>query len=286
MTNYKKMTSLLFTLWIYTVLVILWGAWVRISHSGDGCGNHWPLCGGEFIPSEATRHTWIEYTHRLMSGFYGILVFFIFFKIKKMAQTRFLKNLNFIFLSLMIAEALLGALLVKGSLVSLNDSIFRLVVMSFHQLNSFLLSGVTFLTYLVVKNKEENIQLIQKKILALFLFVPVTGAIASLSTTLFPTSSLLQGILEDMSSDSHLFIRLRILHPVIASVFCLSLIAYLLYKDKVKLALEILFVMVIGIITLITLSPIYLKVLHLFLAHAIWARIIYKCSIRPDSKMR
>ena len=35
--------------WVFTLVVIAWGAWVRISHSGDGCGDHWPKCLGEFI---------------------------------------------------------------------------------------------------------------------------------------------------------------------------------------------------------------------------------------------
>ena len=34
----------------YNVLVILWGALVRASGSGAGCGNHWPLCNGQVIP--------------------------------------------------------------------------------------------------------------------------------------------------------------------------------------------------------------------------------------------
>ena len=29
-----------------TVLVILWGAFVRVTGSGAGCADHWPLCNG------------------------------------------------------------------------------------------------------------------------------------------------------------------------------------------------------------------------------------------------
>ena len=72
----KNISNLLFAFWLYTIIVILWGAWVRISHSGNGCGDHWPLCGGEFIPTEATAKTWIEYSHRMMSGLYGLIVFY------------------------------------------------------------------------------------------------------------------------------------------------------------------------------------------------------------------
>jgi len=32
------------------VAVILWGAYVRATGSGAGCGAHWPLCQGEVVP--------------------------------------------------------------------------------------------------------------------------------------------------------------------------------------------------------------------------------------------
>src|ERR1700691_2359220 len=52
----------------YNVLVILWGALVRASGSGAGCGNHWPLCNGQVIPVSPGFHTIIEFTHRMMTG--------------------------------------------------------------------------------------------------------------------------------------------------------------------------------------------------------------------------
>src|ERR1700710_436207 len=52
----------------YNVLVVLWGALVRATGSGAGCGNHWPLCNGQVIPLSPTLHTIIEFTHRMMTG--------------------------------------------------------------------------------------------------------------------------------------------------------------------------------------------------------------------------
>src|ERR1700759_5089739 len=52
----------------YNVLVILWGALVRATGSGAGCGNHWPLCNGQVIPVSPSLHTVIEFTHRMMTG--------------------------------------------------------------------------------------------------------------------------------------------------------------------------------------------------------------------------
>src|SRR5829696_8162535 len=52
----------------YNLLVILWGAYVRATGSGAGCGSHWPLCNGEVVPRAAAAQTLIEFTHRATSG--------------------------------------------------------------------------------------------------------------------------------------------------------------------------------------------------------------------------
>jgi heme A synthase len=48
--------------------VILWGAYVRVSYSGDGCGAHWPFCNGQVLPAQMTKPTIIEFTHRMMTS--------------------------------------------------------------------------------------------------------------------------------------------------------------------------------------------------------------------------
>lgn len=282
----KKYSKILFYFWLYTLLVILWGAWVRISHSGDGCGDHWPLCGGEFIPNFQQKKTWIEYAHRMMSGAYGIIVFYLFYKIKKIAQLPLTKKLSWALLFLMISEALLGALLVKGQLVTTNDSFHRLIVMSFHQLNSFLLTGVTFYLYLALKNEPNEIKISTFKPFLFFILLAVTGAIAALSTTLFPSISVFQGIINDFSADSHPFIRLRILHPLLASIIATSFMVWLHLKNQSRFALEFLAAIFVGVITLLTLSPVYLKLAHLLIAHLLWARLFYLFVSSPDSSKR
>src|SRR6185503_6738968 len=42
------------------LLVILWGAVVRATGSGAGCGSHWPLCNGEVVPRSPSLATVIE----------------------------------------------------------------------------------------------------------------------------------------------------------------------------------------------------------------------------------
>jgi len=58
----------------YNVLVILWGAYVRATGSGAGCGSHWPLCNGVIIPATGQTQTLIEFTHRVTSAVSVVLV--------------------------------------------------------------------------------------------------------------------------------------------------------------------------------------------------------------------
>src|SRR5580700_9108746 len=58
----------------YNVAVVLWGAFVRATGSGAGCGSHWPLCNGEFLPATPQTQTVIEFTHRVTSGLSLVLV--------------------------------------------------------------------------------------------------------------------------------------------------------------------------------------------------------------------
>src|SRR5436309_3855510 len=58
----------------YNILVILWGAYVRVSFSGDGCGAHWPFCNGQVIPRNMGAPMAIEFTHRIMTSLDSLAV--------------------------------------------------------------------------------------------------------------------------------------------------------------------------------------------------------------------
>jgi heme A synthase len=58
-----------------TFLLVVLGAVVRITGSGMGCGDHWPLCNGHLIPPLSDYRTVLEWGHRLVAGLVSILVF-------------------------------------------------------------------------------------------------------------------------------------------------------------------------------------------------------------------
>lgn len=58
---------------VVTTLLIVLGGWVRITGSGMGCGDHWPLCNGRLIPSLEDPATFIEWAHRLVAAAVSVL---------------------------------------------------------------------------------------------------------------------------------------------------------------------------------------------------------------------
>src|SRR5277367_267737 len=136
----------------YNVLVVLWGALVRATESGAGCGNNWPLCNGVAIPVSPTLHTVIEFTHRQMVtgdvlGVGALLVWTFRASIKGAASRVFVVASTL----LLINEAFLGALLVKLGYVTGNRSIGRVVVLSIHLSNTLLLLAALALTALMLR---------------------------------------------------------------------------------------------------------------------------------------
>ncbi|MEH7882915.1 heme A synthase [Bacillus sp. JJ1609] len=96
------------------LLVLLGGALVTKTESGMGCGRSWPLCNGEFVPTDITPELIIELAHRLVSGSVGIMVLALSIwtwrAIGHIRETKFLSVLSFFFLML---QALIGAAAVK-----------------------------------------------------------------------------------------------------------------------------------------------------------------------------
>jgi heme a synthase len=292
----------------YTLLVILWGAWVRISHSGDGCGASWPLCNGQVIPEAEHKKTWVEFSHRLTSGLFGLFVVYLYWAGRKIADkgTALRKTLLAV-LIFMITEALLGAKLVLFGLVGNNDSFFRLFAMGLHQANSLLLSGSVALVILFSSDLPVKIATkVQSKtlkplprwallFLILFVIVAITGAFASLSSTLFPSTSVMEGIAKDFAPDAHYLLRLRISHPVLATLIGggLALFFWLKSQDetneairKATLQASLIFAVAVtfGYLTLFSLAPIWMKVTHLLIAHLVWIVLLRWYVIRKIAR--
>lgn len=287
----------------YSVIVILWGAWVRISHSGDGCGDTWPLCGGKILPEGETAKTWVEYAHRISSGLYGVFVFALFFEGRRLfSKNSTIHQAGLVTLILTVTEAMLGARLVLSQLVGLNDSLQRLVAISLHQVNSLLLVGASVLWFWSAREPGEEIELktgnrLNRFYFGGFIILAITGAWAALSTTLFPSLGLWEGLQRDFQENSHVLLKIRILHPLLA-VFLGSYFSFMFWRQsqktghprlqKAALWISALFIaaILVGMVTLLFLSPIALKITHLAFGYLLWIFLVSYAVISADSTRR
>jgi len=272
---------------IYTVLVIAWGAWVRLSGSGDGCGDDWPRCNGAVIPLNASLQTAIEYSHRLSTAVYGLLVLFQIALARKVFPKGYrCRAWSWMVLLFTITEALIGRSLVKEGLVDQSTDTLRLIVMPLHLINTSLLLFTCVMTAESFKHGERQRVAVSSRdarllgfLVVILLLILTTGAIAALGSHLAPSSSLLSGLEKDLSSDSHLAVRLRWIHPLLAllttgatvSILSLGSLSSLLIPRvwTKRLAATFFATVVIGVLTLGLLSPMWLKVTHLVMANVL-----------------
>jgi cytochrome c oxidase assembly protein subunit 15 len=143
------------------LLVLLGGALVTKTESGAGCGDSWPLCNGELIPSNITFELVVELSHRLVSGSVGFLVLILSIwtwrKIGHIRETKFLSILSFSFL---VIQALIGAAaVVWGQSSTVLALHFGISLISF---TSVLL--LTLLIFEADRDKDGKSLLIDKRI--------------------------------------------------------------------------------------------------------------------------
>jgi heme A synthase len=277
----------------YNVLVILWGAVVRATGSGAGCGNHWPLCNGEAIPTPRHIEQFIEYSHRISSALDGflviLLVIFAFRLFHKGSQVRLWAVLALVFI---IIEGLLGRSLVVNDWVAGNVSVARAVVVAIHLANTYILLATLTVTAWLTQVKEQ-VSLRRDKsantlvIIALLLVIifSAMGAVTALGDTLFPAESLLGEIQKDFDPASNFLIQLRVIHPVLAILsggFIFYALNYLKQSglgNQVSKMVNLLYGLMVvqglaGGITILTLAPLVMQVTHLLLADTFWIALI------------
>jgi heme A synthase len=277
----------------YNVFVVLWGAFVRATGSGAGCGNHWPLCNGTVVPRAPALQTTIEFTHRATSGVALVSVVILLvlawrtFPRRHPARTGALLAVVFI-----LTEALLGAALVLLEHVAQNKSAGRGVSISLHLINTLTLLGVLALTAWWAGGRPapdirewRGMAWLLGGSMAGFVLLGISGAIAALGDTLFPATSISAGLAQDVSPGANIFVRLRGLHPVIA----IAVAGFLMYavwsavksrpdprRQWAALLITVLTVVqiVLGAINIGLLAPVWMQILHLFVADLLWISLV------------
>ena len=282
----SKLARLAWAVLAYNVAVILWGAYVRATGSGAGCGAHWPLCNGEVLPRAAGVATLIEFSHRATSGLallaVAALVVGTFRTCRAGHPARAAAVMSGI---LILSEAAVGAGLVLFQLVADNATMARAMFMVAHLLNTFLLLAALTLTawWLTVgvpfaANRRARGYLATG--CAALLVAGASGAVAALGDTLFPAESLTAALRDDLSFTSHMLVRLRVFHPVLAVVAAavVGICAARLGRSgpapnarAVRIVTGIaLGQIALGFFNVILLAPVWLQLAHLLVADALW----------------
>lgn len=287
----------------YNLLVILWGAYVRASGSGAGCGAHWPLCNGEVIPRAPALETIIELTHRATSGVALLLVVGQLAWARRIAPRRGpLWWAAHAAMALMLTEALVGAGLVLFEMVAENASLARAWWLAAHLLNTFGLlamlglvpwlasrAGATRSTFGAVlravwqaAGRERGLLLVA---LGGTLLLGMTGAITALGDTLFPSRSLAEGFAQDVAPTAHLLVRLRVIHPTLAvamaAVLLLTAGVCAARRPSIEtrrfglaVAALVLTQLLAGVVNLVLLAPTWMQLVHLLLADLLWLALV------------
>ncbi len=269
--------------------VILWGAVVRATGSGAGCGNHWPLCDGEVIPTAPGLATLIEVTHRATSGIALLVVVVLtVWALSTYAKPHRIRRAAVASLVFILIEALVGAGLVIFELVEDNASPARMVYMGVHLVNTLLLVAALTLTAAWSTRDgrrrwdHSRFKGVMIGSLVGLLVTAVSGAISALGDTLFPGGDLVTSLQQDFSAGSHFLLRLRVLHPLIAVATGLAL--FVLARRELenaersprttRLAQALMFAVLVqmagGVLNIALLAPVWMQLVHLGLANILW----------------
>jgi heme A synthase len=192
---------------------------------------------------------------------------------------------------LMASEAAVGAGLVLFELVAHDASVTRAVSVSVHLVNTFLLLAAMALTAWWASGGGAPVRARGAVAwtlgvpLACLLVVGASGAVTALGDTLFPASSLAAGLRDDFSPTAHLFVRLRAIHPLLATltagatiigagmvramrpspaVRAWSLAATALVGAQVTA----------GIVAILSRAPVAIQLVHLLLADGVWITLV------------
>jgi heme A synthase len=280
----------------YTLLVILFGAVVRITGSGAGCGQHWPSCNGALLQMPQTLKTTIEYTHRATSGLSVLAIIGLLgaaFRVYPRGHaTRRAATLAF---AMILVEALIGALLVKLRLVENDASFGRILVLPLHLISTALLTAaLTWCAYFASRSSAgvRPVTGTARLLLLLaglgILLVSATGAVTALGDTVYPVhaSGLSARIQEDQGASANLLQRMRDIHPLLA----LGVAAFVVYaaallpaycpgravkRASQYLTLAVSLQVLAGLTNVFLSAPGQMQVVHLLLANLAWISLIF-----------
>ncbi len=300
----KRFSTLAWGVLGYALAVILWGYFLRISESGDGCGTDWPLCSGEVVPAGAGFPTWVEFTHRVSSGLTIVLVVVLAnLAVRSFGRRHPVRQAALASLFFTVTESLFGAILVVFGWVAGDVSVGRVLIRPFHVTNTFLLMGALGLTAWWASRGVERVGGVGQGPGRRFavagaglLALAATGSWAGLAGTAFPAETVLAGLAQYAASE-HLLVYLRTVHPVVAVLVLVLLVRATGTSPGAeggaarRRLTRVVWTLgaaqpIVGALTVLLLHPTALRLFHLALADLLWLATLFLWSTHVESGPR
>ena len=300
----RRYRLLAWSVLVFNVFVILGGAIVRATGSGDGCGASWPTCTDRIFPSSPGVETVIEFSHRITSALaiLGVLALYVLAR-RLYPNGHWVRRAAGVSIILMVVESLLGASLVIFGWVDQDASIGRMIVVPLHLANTYLLLGALTLTAWWASGNpvpSETVDGPTRRELVFgaggLLLVGAMGALNALSDTLYPTDSFLSGLQQEISADAPWLVQLRVLHPIVAIAVGFG-VAYLVMRrsatasERTKRISAIIIGLVVvqffaGLVNVMLATPLETQVVHLAFADAMWiAYVIFAAALLGERQI-
>jgi heme a synthase len=276
----------------WNVAVVLWGAYVRATGSGAGCGNRWPLCDGNIVGANAYAQTIVEFTHRITSAISLLMVTCLVVWCWRVTKNGDWARYSAVLAAIFLAnEALLGAALVLLNHVANDQSAERILLLCLHSGNTFLLLAMLSLTAIWLSNecrsfrfsrKWREVSFVGVTLLATIL-AGITGAVAALADTLFPSTSLRVSLIQDFGSIAPAVLHFRLFHPA-AALITACYVLWIVWRSftspdrfsrsAIALVISVPVQAGVGIASVLFLAPVWLQIAHLFVADVLWVLLV------------
>ncbi len=290
---------------LLNIVVILWGAYVRASGSGAGCGDHWPTCDGVLIPASPSISTIIEFVHRVTSGLALLLVAGLFARSRRaFASGHPARSAAAAALVLIVIEALIGALIVRASLFGDNATAARAATIALHSVNTMALLAALSLTQWfsgnpapLLRGRVDRIGVLMMVGFAGWLLLGATGALGALSRSLYPAASVVESLSREFAPDAPLLLRLRSLHPLVAGTMGVYMagLAWLVnrrmhdrYVQQLAVSMTAIFCAqsMLGLLNVVSVVPtLTLQLTHLLLMDVLWLCFVQLFAMQRTAAM-
>ena len=301
MDRARTLSIFAWTSLVYAGLVAVWGAYVRATGSGAGCGNHWPLCNGEVIPRAPAIETIIELSHRLSSGLLGLVVIALaIWALRRFGLRHRVGAAALVALALTVVEALVGAALVRYDLVVDNVSVARGVVMAFHLVNTLLLLGALALTaaWSWGRASKRGMSFGPPRLqgqgavgwvllagLVALCVLGASGGVTALGDTLYPVAQVDKATISQLQPTAQFLVRLRVLHPFLAIAVGIYLVTAaaivrilrprpMVVRLALGLAVTFSVELAVGMLNVALAAPVWLQLVHLGIAYTVWINLV------------